>query len=181
MAKTLPDKYAWLYNEKQPKMLVEARRHYGILEHPGKGSEPNIIAWAQEVGVRGWYPDDDVPWCGLFVGVVVKRAGYPIKTDLLSALSWGNFGEKIPKRREALWDILVFTRPGGGHVGFYVGENENNFLVYGGNQSNAVGFAWIDKKRLVTARRPLYKIGEPPNVRKIWMEYDGTIISNNEA
>lgn len=176
----LPEKYAWLEKEGAPKMLVEAIRHYGVLEHPGKGSNPNILAWAKEVGVNGWYLDDDVPWCGLFVGIVVKRAGYPIKMDLLSALSWAKFGEEVTKGREMLWDILVFTRSGGGHVGFYVGETETAFLVYGGNQSNAVGFTWIAKDRLFAARRPKYKIGEPSNVRKIYLTQDGEL-STNEA
>jgi uncharacterized protein (TIGR02594 family) len=176
----LPEKYNWLEKETAPKMLVEALRHYGTLEHKGKGSNPNILAWAKEVGVNGWYADDDIPWCGLFVGVVVKRAGYPIKSDLLSALSWAKFGEAVPKGREMLWDILVFTRPGGGHVGFYVGENETAFLVYGGNQANAVGFTWIAKSRLFAARRPVYKIGEPNNVRKILLTETGEL-SQNES
>lgn len=176
----LPDKYSWLYNEPAPKMLVEAIKHYGILEHPGPGSNPNITAWAKEVGVSGWYPDDDVPWCGLFVGVIVKRAGYPIKSDLLSSLSWLKFGEAIPKRREMLWDILVFRRPGGGHVGFYAGERDDAFLVYGGNESNMVNLVWISKDRLVGARRPKYKIGEPDNVRKIFLTDDGQVSKNEQ-
>jgi uncharacterized protein (TIGR02594 family) len=177
---SLPEKYKWLEKEGAPKMLVEAIRHFGTLEHPGKGSNPNILAWAKEVGVSGWYTDDDVPWCGLFMGVVVKRAGYPIKSDLLSALSWAKFGEEVIKGREMLWDILVFTRSGGGHVGFYVGETDTAFLVYGGNESNAVGFTWISKQRLFAARRPKYKVGEPSNVRKVLLTQDG-VLSQNEA
>lgn len=178
---SLPKKYAWLENEHAPKMLVEAIRHYGILEHKGKGSNPNIIAWAKEVGVNGWYTDDDIPWCGLFVGVVAKRAGYPFPASkLLAARQWINWGEPVTKGREMLWDVLVFERSGGGHVGFYAGENDNAFLVYGGNQSNAVGFAWIDKTRLLGARRPKYAIGEPGNVRKVLLTETGEL-STNEA
>lgn len=176
----LPEKYKWLLNEGAPKMLVEAIRHFGTLEHVGPGSNPDITKWAKEVGVSGWYADDDVPWCGLFVGVVAKRSGYPHTLNLLSALSWLKWGEGITRGREMLFDVLVFSRTGGGHVGFYVGENDTAFLVYGGNQSNAVGFAWIDKKRLVGARRPIYKIGEPKNVRKVYYELDGEL-SKNEA
>jgi uncharacterized protein (TIGR02594 family) len=176
----LPQKYNWLEKEGAPRMLVEAIKHYGILEHPGKGSNPNILAWAKEVGVSGWYADDDVPWCGLFVGMVVKRSGYPIKSDLLSSLSWAKFGEPVPKGREMLWDILVFTRTGGGHVGFYVGESDDAFLVYGGNESNAVSFTWIAKTRLFAARRPIYKIGEPNNVRKILLTKDGELSTNEQ-
>lgn len=177
----LPLKYAWLRFEKAPKMLVEALKHYGTLEKVGKGSNPNISAWAKEVGVSGWYTDDDIPWCGLFVGVVAKRAGYPFSAaKLLAAREWLNWGEPVAEGREMLWDILVFSRSGGGHVGFYVGENDHAFLVYGGNQSNAVGFAWIAKDRMIGARRPVYRIGEPDNVRKIALNLTGEL-STNEA
>jgi uncharacterized protein (TIGR02594 family) len=177
----IPDKYKWLLQEQGPKMLIEALKHYGTLEHKGKGSNPNITAWAKEVGVSSWYTDDDIPWCGLFVGVVAKRSGYPFPASkLLAARQWINWGEPVTPGREMLWDILVFQRPGGGHVAFYVGENDKAFLVYGGNQSNSVGFAWIDKSRLLGARRPKYVIGEPDNVRKIALTETGTL-STNEA
>lgn len=177
----LPEKYNWLTKEGSPKMLVEALKHYGEIEKVGKGSNPNITKWADEVGVSGWYTDDDIPWCGLFVGVVAKRAGYPFSASkLLAAREWLNWGVPVPKERAMLWDILVFSRNGGGHVGFYVGENESNYLVYGGNQSNAVGFAWIAKDRCIGVRRPAYKIGEPDNVRKIVLTFDGKL-SHNEA
>lgn len=179
--KKLPVLYAWLGQEGAPKMLVEALNHYGELEIPGKGSNPNISKWAKEVGVSGWYTDDDIPWCGLFVGVVAKRCGYPFPASkLLAAKQWINWGVPVTEGREMLWDVLVFSRDGGGHVGFYVGENDHAFLVYGGNQSNAVGFAWIAKTRLVGARRPAYKIGEPANVRKVILSLTGEL-SKNEA
>lgn len=162
-------------------MLVEAIKHYGTLEHKGKGSNPNILAWAKEVGVSGWYNDDDIPWCGLFTGVVAKRCGYPMPASkLLGARYWADWEEAVPIERASLWDIMVYTRPGGNHVAFYCGENSHAFLNYGGNQSNAVGFAWIDKKRCIAARRPIYKIGEPPNVRKIFLTESGEL-SQNEA
>lgn len=179
--KTLPQKYAWLLNEKAPLMLVEALKHYGTMEVVGKGSNLNISNWAKEVGVSGWYTDDDIPWCGLFVGVVAKRAGYPFSADkLLAAREWVRWGKTVAKGNERLFDILVFVRPGGGHVGFYIGENKDNFLVYGGNQSNAVGFAWIAKSRLLGARSPIYKIKEPDNIRQIVLSETG-ILSTNEA
>ncbi|WP_036692735.1 TIGR02594 family protein [Pedobacter glucosidilyticus] len=178
--KQLPEKYKWLNKENAPKMLLESLKHYGELEIPGVNNNPNILRWAKEVGVSGWYTDDDIPWCGLFIGVVAKRCGYPFPASkLLAARQWISWGLPVTKGREMLWDILVFSREGGGHVGFYVGENKENFLVYGGNQSNAVGFAWISKSRLIGARMPKYKIGEPENIRKIHLTFEGEL-SNNE-
>lgn len=177
----LPKKYQWLSSEGAPKMLVEALRHYGVLEHVGKGSNPNIMSWAKEVGVSGWYNDDDIPWCGLFVGVVAKRSGYPHSAaKLLSAISWATWGQEVAKERAMLWDVLVFSRTGGGHVGFYVGENDSAYLVYGGNQNNAVGFAFIAKSRLVAVRRPVYKVAEPANVRKIILSETGELSKNEQ-
>lgn len=177
----LPEKYSWLYDEMAPKALIEAIKHYGVLEHPGKGSNANIISWAHELNVNGYYSDDDIPWCGLFVGLVVKRAGYEIPSKLLSlgALHWLSWGTIIPSDKAMLWDILVFTRSGGGHVGFYVGEDKDNFLVYGGNQSNAVGFAWIAKSRLAGVRRYKWRVGPPLNIRKVYLNSNG-VISTNE-
>jgi len=175
-----PKKYEWMLREGAPVHMVEALRHYGLTEVVGKGSNPDITRWAKEVGVSGWYADDDIPWCGLFVGVVMKRATWPVKTDLLSALSWQTFGDKVAKGQESYGDILVFIRPGGGHVGFYVGENDHAFLVYGGNQSNAVGFAWVDKGRLQACRRPHWRKSQPTNVRKVYLSETGEL-SKNEA
>ena len=178
---TIPAKYAWLNNEPSPKMLIEALKHFGVLEHVGKGSNANISKWAKEVGVSGWYTDDDIPWCGLFVGMVAKRSGYPFSSaKLLAAKEWINWGTSVNKGREMLWDVLVFVRTGGGHVGFYAGENDTQFLVYGGNQGNAVSFTWIAKNRLLGARRPIYKVAEPDNIRKIILNETGEL-SVNEA
>jgi uncharacterized protein (TIGR02594 family) len=174
------DKYKWLLNEPGPKMLVEALKHYGVLEHPGHGSNPNILEWAKEIGVLGWYTDDDIPWCGLFMAIVAKRSGYPVPANSLRALSWSSWQDKVNLGDEKLGDTLVFVRPGGGHVGMYIGENSHAFLVYGGNQSNKVGFAFVAKERLHSCRRPIWKIGQPKNVRKILLTEVGEL-SKNES
>lgn len=187
----LPTKFAWLALEPGPKMLVEALRHYGVTEVQGKSNNADIMRWAKEVGVNGWYTDDQIPWCGLFVGVVASRCGYPYSSGkLLSSLQWSDkykkgepgYGVKVLQADVQLGDIMIFIRPGGGHIGFYCGENEHNYLVLGGNTSNAVGFAWIAKERFYDARRPAYKSGKPyGNPRKILLEYNGEPVSTNEA
>ncbi|MBB6499124.1 TIGR02594 family protein [Pedobacter cryoconitis] len=176
--KALPQKFNWLDSFKSPLIWMEARKHYGLLEIPGKDSNPDILKWAKEVGVSGWYTNDDIPWCGLFVGICVQRAGYQtVGSKLLAALEWSNWGVGINPGKEAFNDILVFKRPGGGHVGFYCGENDQAFLVYGGNQSNAVGLAWIDKARLVACRRLAFK-NRPETVKKIRLTTTGTFSEN---
>ena len=79
-----------------------------------------------------------------------------------------------------LGDILVFKRDGGGHVGFYIGEDNDCYHVLGGNQSNAMNVTRILKSRLFQARRTAWSIAQPANVRKIILDPKGKI-STNEA
>ncbi len=175
----LPSRYAWLAREPGPKMIVEALKLFGTMEAPGSANNPIIVAWAEEVGgeVADVYKADSIPWCGLFMAVVAKRAGKELPKHPLWALSWSAFGAKTPA--PALGDVLVFTRSGGGHVGLYVGEDASAFHVLGGNQSDRVCIARIARARLYAARRPLYRV-QPANVRPIHLEATGAL-SLNEA
>jgi uncharacterized protein (TIGR02594 family) len=155
-------------------MIVEALKLFGTMEKPGAANNPTIVAWAKEVGgeVADVYKADSIPWCGLFMAVVAKRAGKELPKHPLWALSWSAFGAKAPA--PALGDVLVFT-----HVGLYVGEDASAFHVLGGNQSDRVCITRIAKARLYAARRPLYRV-EPANVRPIHLEATGAL-SLNEA
>jgi uncharacterized protein (TIGR02594 family) len=177
----LVQKYNWLLQEPGPASLKEALSHYGLLECIGKNSNPDIMKWAKEVGVSGWYPDDSVAWCGLFMGICQKRAGFPYNSQLLSALAWAKWGDHIDNDKAELGDTLIFIRSGGGHVAFYIGEGKDNFLVLGGNQGNAVGFEWVSKTRLFAVRRAHWKISQPANIRKILLSDSGAVLAHNEA
>lgn len=176
----LPLQYQWLKYEGAPRMLVEALKLYGTIETPGAGNTPVIIQWADEVGgnVEDVYKADSIPWCGLFAAIVAKRAEKELPNSPLWALSWSTFGKYIPL--PMLGDVLVFVRAGGGHVGLYVGEDSIAYHVLGGNQNDKVTISRILKTRLYTSRRPIYKIGQPPNIRKIILQPSGTI-SNIES
>jgi len=162
-------------------MLTEAIKLYGTLEVSGDGSNPAIIAWAEEIG--GWiddfYQDDAVPWCGLFIGILAKRAGKPVRQDMLGARNWLKWGNPVMGAPE-LGDVLVFARKGGGHVGLYVGEDEEAFHILGGNQSDSVSITRILKSRYLGARN-FYAIGKPVNCRRIMVTADGAPLSTNEA
>lgn len=175
----LPGQYGWLANEPGPKMVVEALKLYGTHEELGQKNNPLILGWAKEAGgeVADVYKADSIPWCGLFMGVVAKRAGKKPPPRMLWALSWAAFGEDA--ERAMLGDVLVFTRPGGGHVGLYVGEDDACFHVLGGNQKDAVNIARIARGRLYTVSRPDYK-KRPENVRQIFLSPDGAV-SADEA
>ena len=48
--------------------------------------------------------------------------------------------------------VVIFERGSGGHVGFAIRQDDTNFCVLGGNQSDAVTIAHIAKSRLLGAR-----------------------------
>ncbi len=170
----LPAKYAWLANVNPPNIIKQALALYGTLEKVGPQSNPEIISWAKECGII--YGSDDIPWCGLFAAVVVKRAGWEFVKSPLWARSWVNFGNKSPKA--GLGDALVFSRDGGGHVGFYIAEDPEHFHVLGGNQSDSVNIIRIRKDRLLDARRPAWKVKQPDSVKQYFIDATGAVSTN---
>lgn len=176
----LPKEYEWLYKELSPRLLVTALQDYGLKETPGSKNSADIMKWAKELGIS-WYTADSIPWCGLAIGHWALHADYAYdKNKLLQAVSWKNWGKAIAHDDAKLGDVLTFTRTGGGHVGLYIGEDKDSFCVFGGNQSDAVGFTWIAKSRLHSVSRSPFKIGQPNNVRKIYLKRNGQL-STNEA
>lgn len=174
---TLPHQYQWLLAEPGPRMIIEALKLYGTKEMPGTADSPEILAWAQETGLTRIYSADSIPWCGLAMAVVAKRAGKQPPENPLWALNWAKFGVLSPK--PSLGDILVYKRPSGGHVALYVGEDVGCYHNLGGNQSDAFNITRIEKSRCVAVRRPIYNI-QPANVRQIILSPMGSI-STNEA
>jgi len=170
--------YDWLKEEKSPKLLVEAVKHMGVKEIVGKEHNPVIMGWAKELGLSKTYTADEIPWCGLFVAYCAHTAGLQVVDKPLWALSWANYGTKA--NEPMLGDILTFKRDGGGHVGIYVGEDHDCYHVLGGNQGNAVSVSRIVKSRLYQARRTAWKISQPDNVKKVFLEAKGTITTNEQ-
>lgn len=175
----LPLQYQWLEAEPGPVMLVVALNYYGVAEIVGKKHNEMILNWAKELNLEWVFKDDETAWCGLYMAKVAKDAGKEIPADPFRALSWATFGMEV--KQAMLGDILVFKRPGGNHVGLYVGEDvENYYHVLGGNQSNKVGFTRIDRDRCWAVRRPIWKLAPPDNLRPIYLTPKGQV-STNEA
>lgn len=135
--------------------LEEARRLQGVRETAGAKSNSVILGWANALGgfVRSYYTADDIPWCGLFVAhcIGLTLPSEPLPANPLSALAWAKFGREVKPTPGA---ILVFSRTGGGHVGFYLGEDDTAFHVLGGNQSDQVNITRVAKARHVATRWP---------------------------
>ncbi len=173
----LPQAYAWLAKEPGPLMLLEALKLFGTLEAAGSADNPTILAWAKEVGVSADYTHDEIPWCGLFMAVVAKRAGKRAPADPLWALNWKAFGD--PVFYPMLGDVMIKTRAGGGHVALYVGEDDDAYHVLGGNQSDQVCIRRISKSIAWVFRRPDY-ISRPANIRRVTLAPTG-VVSTKEA
>lgn len=172
----IPQQYTWLEEEKAPRMIVAALKLHGVQERAGPEDNPIILEWAKELRIKG-YTADSIPWCGLFMAIVAKRANKSIPAQPLWARDWLNWGKKSPIPQ--LGDALIFRRSAGGHVGIYIGEDKTCFHVLGGNQGDAVSIKRLDKARLLGARRE-YKIGAPDNVRIVALSEQGET-SDNEA
>lgn len=164
----------------EPVWLREARRLVGIREQVGKGSNPAILSWVKRLGgwVASFFTDDDTAWCGLFaahvIGLTLPRE--PLPANPLGALQYNKFGREM--KEPCLGAIMTFRRSGGGHVGFYIGEDKTHYHILGGNQSNSVRISRIEKARLSSIRWP--KTGESERPGRIQLNASGIPASSNE-
>jgi uncharacterized protein (TIGR02594 family) len=138
------------------------------------GSTARILAAYKAVGFN--LASDSTPWCAAFAGSVLKNVGVrSLKT--LSSLAYRNFGTSVPVTDKTKWrlnDIVIFSRNGGGHIGFFRGYNKANgsVLIAGGNQSDnltEVGFK--------SAGMPIVYVGrdwEVPNEYDREVTYSGS-------
>lgn len=158
-------------------MVAAALTDYGTLETTGPGNPPKILQWVQETGLAADYRADSIPWCGLFIVHVAMVAGREAPPSPLRALSWTRFG--VEGGQPELGDILVFQRPGSGHVGLYVGEDSRCYHALGGNQGDRVGITRIARERLYAVRQPPY-VNKPRSAATYRLAATGEV-SSNEA
>ncbi len=128
-----------------PKHIEIASKLIGVLEFPGKGSNPVVEQFFADAGFKGL--KDDVPWCAGFVASMLKRAGLPNEVEpkmRLWAASYARCGVRL---KQPLYGCIgVKTRNGGGHVGFVVAANRDFVWLLGGNQGDKVSVAKFKRK-----------------------------------
>lgn len=179
----IPKQYDWLLKEPGPKVLKEALKLYGVIETPGPGNNPTIIGWGKEIGQAAGmaYTEDAVPWCGLFMGVVVHRAGYAPPPICVRASSWDSWGNSVAIKNAALGDVVRLQREGGGHVAVCIGwDKQGRIYLLGGNQGDAVNIKPFLPDRIKAVRRCPWKNAQPANVRRVLLAASGQL-SDNEA
>lgn len=138
----------------KPDWMTIAESYLGTKEAPGRANNPVILEWAKDMGgwVADFYTKDETPWCGLFAGHCLATGGYKIPKNPLGARDYAKIGTKLTE--PAYGAIMVFSREGGGHVGFYVSEDATDFHILGGNQKDMVNVTAIAKNRLLDMRWP---------------------------
>lgn len=138
-----------------PIWLTEAKKYIGQKEIAGPKNNATVVGFWKRIHLSG-ISNDDVPWCAAFVGAVLEDSGYPSTRSGL-AKSYMNYGtdQRIP----TVGSIVVFSRKGGGHVGFVVGkDNLGNLFVLGGNQSDSVSVKKFTVQNVVAYRWPDNKV-----------------------
>lgn len=127
----------------------------GVSEIAGNRDNPRILEYLRISNPHGANQQtlhDEIYWCAAFVGWVFITWGHK-GTGTWWARDYLKWGKEVVT--PYMGCVVVFQRGSGGHVGFFLEEDEDSILVYGGNQSNKVCKAWYPKDNLLGYREPL--------------------------
>ena len=92
---------------------------------------------------------DETAWCSSFVNYCVGKTGLR-GTDSKAARSWHDqhWGRDVTSA-PGEGDIVVFSRHSpideGGHVGFFIADEDDQIRVLGGNQGNRISIRLFPK------------------------------------
>lgn len=135
-------------------LLNWARSYLGIAEIEGEANNPHIMDMARILAVPQ-YTNDDREWCGLFMAFLAHVTGCEKPSSFLLARNWLSVGAPVVK--PIAGDVCVLWRgapdSADGHVGLYLGDDDKNIFLLGGNQVNAVREFYYAKERLLGYRR----------------------------
>jgi len=140
---------------RRPIDIARAEMNLGVVEFPGAANNPRIVMYHSTT--MGGAAPDETAWCSSFVNYCVEQAGlHGTRSKAARSWhdqSWGNDVTSNPGEG----DIVVFSRHGptqdGGHVGFYLSQDDNSIQVLGGNQGNRVSIARYPKDGMLGSTR----------------------------
>jgi uncharacterized protein (TIGR02594 family) len=107
-------------------------------------------------------------WCAAFVNAVLELENIPgsssVSDNPLMARSFLLWGEPVEPVNIRRGDIVVFprgTQGWQGHVGFFVQEQNGQWIILGGNQSNQVRYDLYNPSRALGIRRWNEQLDQP--------------------
>lgn len=136
-----------------------ARNRLGISEIGTSNRSPKVDAMSQRFGMTG------VPWCGIYLGTVLRRAGVKVDSRVASVAEVETMARNRTGGFEGGWHSTKHARRGdalvtrqGQHVAFVESvDRDGTIHVIGGNQSGAVTRATWRPDQVYGVARPGYK------------------------
>ena len=124
--------------------IAKGKGYLGLREIPGPQHNPEILHWLVKFGgyngeEKAWWKNDEVAWCGCFVGMCLGEADRFIVPQWYRAGAWADERYLTRLSKPAYGCLAVEKRTGGNHVMFIVGKDRQGRLMgLGGNQGNRV-------------------------------------------
>lgn len=146
---------------------TSAKRYIGLHERKHAGTLRKVVG----VNPRR------TPWCGFFVGAMVKKNGMKPVAGYGRAAAWKKWGYGVRNPRKG--DVVVIRTRRGHHVGFYAGSSKGRVHLLGGNQSNQVKVSSYRARSVVAIRRgsgkkyamkSVFQRSEPRKIRRVSMK-----------
>ncbi|MGH6921371.1 MAG: TIGR02594 family protein [Geminicoccaceae bacterium] len=128
-----------------------ARAEEGVGEAGPGRSNPRIESY--HATTSGGAAQDSVPWCSSFVNYCITKSGL-VGTNSKLARSWAQWGADSERRPGSIV-VLERGRPPHGHVGFFVGRDDDRIRLLGGNQGDRVSIASYEAARVIAVRWPV--------------------------
>ena len=99
--------------------IAEGRKHIGLREIKGPKHNPTLLKWLSDMGQysnesKAWWHDDEMPWCGLFVGHCLGVTDRYVVKNWFRAGAWADSQLMTKLDKPAYGCIVTFTRKGGG-------------------------------------------------------------------
>jgi uncharacterized protein (TIGR02594 family) len=133
----------------EPPWITIARAEVGVKEFM-PGDNPRIVEYHKVTNYAA--SSDSVPWCASFVGWCLEKSKIP-STKSARAKSYLDWGMELDTPKFGC--ITVFNRDSGGHVAFYIDEDQESIFVLGGNQNDSVKVSAYPKNKLLGFRWPI--------------------------
>jgi uncharacterized protein (TIGR02594 family) len=133
--------------------IVEGKKVWGLHE---VRDNSRLRQWLRSDGKTLGDPKQ-LPWCGDYVETAIKNSlpNEPFEGAVGKNPYWARNWLKFGVATQPVYGaVIVFSRGNGGHVGFVVGEDDTDYYVLGGNQSDSVNIVRISKARFLGCRWP---------------------------